>query len=301
MLLFSKDTFSAELKELLGFVDADIRFNRMKPSVEIATDEIIDLVGRQVYLGLLEDNRDEEFYALVKYAIALKGYMLYAPTADLSVTNNGRLMRRDEHTVSAFEWQIEANDEALENLYYRHLDRLLRYMVAGGIKINLEKYNHSDLIVPSLEAFESFYPINGSHYLYLKLLPALKEFEQNELLPRMGKFLEDRQKLEREGIWYLLQSSSVKYAMAWGLKRLNLQLFPKGVVQVHKSNAKTQKKSSDKEHWETAVLFEKEVENLLLKIEEKMSKFSKNDKQKISSQSISLDVGFSEDDGFVDL
>lgn len=91
--LFSKENFSAELKDLLGFVDADIKFNRLKPSIDVATEEIIDLIGYESYESSFSN---KELGQLIKYAVALNAYIIYAPTADLSVTNNGRLMRRDD-------------------------------------------------------------------------------------------------------------------------------------------------------------------------------------------------------------
>lgn len=160
-LLFAKNNFSAEFKELLGFVDADIRFARLKSALQSATDEIVDLISETTYQQLLSPSPDAEMLELVKYAIALKAYIIYAPTADLAVTNNGRLMRRDDHTVSAFEWQIEANQEALENLYYRHLDRLLKYMQKNNITINLKKYDSIGLFIPDLETFETVFNIGG--------------------------------------------------------------------------------------------------------------------------------------------
>lgn len=294
--LFSKENFSAELKDLLGFVDADIKFNRLKPSIDVATEEIIDLIGYESYESSFSN---KELGQLIKYAVALNAYIIYAPTADLSVTNNGRLMRRDDHQVAAFEWQIDANNDALIKLYYKHLDRLLKYMVQNDMKINLEKYNHSELIVPNLATFETFFHINGSHLLYLKLLPAIREFEKNEMMPRLGKDLfSDRQKLAVEGILYWLQSACVSYAMAWGLRRVNIKIFPSEVVQ-NASKNKSQKQGL--EHLETAIVFEKDVERMLLKIEQSISKMKKSSSETSNEADLSVDIGFDAQDGFVNL
>lgn len=301
-LLFSDENFSADFKELLGFVDADIRFKRLKSALQTSTMEIVDIIGSEQYEALVQPSPSDEYLLeLVKYAIALKGYIIYAPTADLAVTNNGRLMRRDEHTVSAFQWQIEANDEGLERLYYRHLDLLLKYMGTNNIPINVQKYNHSQLIVPNIETFENYFNIENSHYLYLKLIPALREFEQNEALPRIGKdILSDKQKMIEVGIFNNLQNAAVCYAMAWGIRRLNIQLFPKGVLQTsHNNNQGTNKKTAQKlEYWETAKVFEDDYAKYLLKIEKQISG---HNKRKENSDIELPELGFCSGDMFVDL
>lgn len=314
-LLFKKEEFSKSFKDLLGFVDADIRFERVKPSLEIATDEIIDLIGADTYESFFQEVEISELHKMVKYAIALGGYMLYAPTADLSVTNNGRLMRRDDHQVAAFEWQIERNDEALQALYYRHLDRMLKYMVQHSFKINWEKYNHSGLIVSKLTDFETYFNINGSYLLYLKLLPAIREFEQNEIMPRLGSQqkgweLKDWNLVLSEPISYtspivqLLQNACVNYAMAWGIRRLNIQLFPNGVLQTSKvSNQGQNRKRGDKlEHIEVAMVFEKNFEKLLLKIEDEVARLDRAFKicNKKSDIGEDFDFGFDRNSGFID-
>lgn len=295
-LLFSKEKFSQEFKEQLGFIDADIRYERLKPSIEAATDEFIDIVGIPTYNTLVQGTADKALLAMAKYAIALKAYINYAPTADLSVTNNGRVIRRDEHLVSPYQWQIEANDEALEQLYYRALDRLLKFMVKNSIPINLQKYRHSDLKVPTLEDFENFFNINNSYLLYLKLIPAMREFERIELSPRLHSI-----NIIDEQLKNLIQIAEVNYALAWGMRRLNIQLFPKGVLQEQKmtSAGKTQKQGQSIEYLQTAMLFEKDTANYLLKIEALIQKITV---AAPSSTKIDLpELGFGSDDKFVDV
>ena len=299
-LLFTKENFSERFKEYLGFVDADISFRRMKSALQVATEELVDLVGEDCYAQAEAESMEGELREMLSQIVALRGYMLYAPTADLAVTNNGRLMRRDEHMVSAFEWQIEANNEALERLYYQHLDRILRFLDKRGIKINLKKYEHSELVVGRLETFEAHFNIGGSYYLYLKLLPALREFEKQEWLPRSLSLVGE---VPGEEILYLLESSAVSYAMAWGLRRLNIQLFPKGVFQYSKtSNNGGNRKRGDKlEYLETAMLFERDYQDKLKKLEHLMSQKNLPKGSHVENHEDRIECGFSEGDGFVDL
>lgn len=238
-LLFTSDTFSAQFKNLLGFVDADISFRRMKSAVQAATDEIIDIIGQTSYDTFFTDevvnSSNPEFLELVQYAVALNSYRIYAPTADVSVTNNGRKTRQDDHEVSLFKHQADANNEALENLYYRHLDRLLKFMATTGKAINQKKYKHENLFIPSLSVFEDYFNIGASFFLYLNLLPGLRECENEEILNRIGSTLfADKPSLSTSDpeLFELIQKACVFHALAWGIKRLNVKLFPSGVMQI---------------------------------------------------------------------
>ena len=44
-LLFTPDNFSVRFRDLTGYADADIPFVKIKPSLESATYEIIELIG----------------------------------------------------------------------------------------------------------------------------------------------------------------------------------------------------------------------------------------------------------------
>ena len=302
-LLFNESDFSPAIKRHLGFVDGDIKFKRMKSDVTAATYEMIDLLGATTYAEVLALADDTEFRNLVEYAVLLKAYINYAPTSDLAHTNNGRLMRRDEHTVSAFQWQIDANDEALEQKYYRHLDSLLKYMALNGKTINQKKYDHANLLVPSLDVFEGQFNINNSYLLYLKLLPALQECEEMELLGRMGteKFEALKTITPDAMLLSLSQKICVNYAMVWGIKRLNAQLFPKGVLMYSStsSSGKNVKPSDKLQYLEAAQVFEADYRKYLLRLEAYVSKL--NSEPITNPGHIEMpDFGFCRGDKFID-
>jgi hypothetical protein len=347
-LIVKEQGFSEDFKIRLGFVDKDIQFKRLKPSLEIATDEIIDIITKENYDQVIlkvfppEENenlepsepatpgiensdlqdketevpavysqfnnltikRQEEIIDLIKYAIYLKAFILYVPTGDLSVSNNGRLIRRDDKTASAFQWQIEKHDESLEQLFYRHLDRLLRFMFENNLQINQKKYDHRNLTVNSVDIFENHFDINGSRLLYLKLIPALREAENLQIFPRTGKDYLDRIKGEPDSaLAFLAQKCIVSYAMVWGINRLNLQLFPKGVLQNEsKGSEGYSKKTSDPVQKQgLALIFKRDLDRDLLQLEKEISILQnppvilQNDDQDLDEP----DFGFNCNDKFV--
>lgn len=341
-LIVKKEAFSADFKDKMAFVDKDLSFNRLKPSLEIATDEIIDIITKENYEQVLlkvfpveiltpvPDNSGNEnsnleevsevpaysqfnnlsekdqndFIDLVKYAIYLKAFILYVPTGDLAVGNSGRTIRRDDKTASAFQWQIEKHDESLEQLYYRHLDRMLRFMFGNNLQVNQKKYDYKNLVVNSLDVFETHFEINGSRLLYLKLLPALREAEKLQIFPRTGKDYLDRIKGEPDSaLAFLAQKCIVSYAMVWGIDRLNLQLFPKGVLQNEsKGSEGYSKKTSDPVQKQgLALIFKRDLDRDLLQLENDISILQnpsvvlQNDEQDLDEP----EFGFNCDDKFV--
>ena len=72
-LLFDNDNFSQRFRDLTGYADADIPFVKIKPSLESATYEIIELIGETSYDEVEAlDNLEDEYYRLVARAVALK-------------------------------------------------------------------------------------------------------------------------------------------------------------------------------------------------------------------------------------
>ena len=306
-LLFIKETFSSKFKDLLGFVDADIAFRRIKTSLQAATDDVIDIIGETVYDSFFTEetiNDYTELLELVQYAIALKAYIIYAPTADVAVGNNGRSMRKDDHHVSLFKHQVDSHNEGLTQLYYRHLDRLLKFMAKNDLPINQKKYKHENLFVPSLSVFEDLFNINNSFLLYLNLLPGLRECEKDEILPRIGKALFDTRTdwvESKETLLELVQKACVFYALAWGVKRLNVQLFPSGILSSSDSGNKggdgiNKNAASDNARTELAQTFASDYRITLVKIEQELFRL-----ENVNSIKVNLtDFGFDECDKFID-
>lgn len=299
-LLFNKETFSAEFKDNLGFVDTDINYRRILPHVRTATKDVVDILGETNYNKALALDITDNFRVQLKYVVALRAYILYAPTADLAVSNNGRMMRRDDHQVSAFQWQIDANDEALEQQYYRQLDELLRLMAVKNWQVVNPKFQYTDLLVPSLEAFENIFDINGSFYLFLKLVPALREFEAREVKPRMGVYFDKPQIAQDDDLLLNLQSGAVYYALAWGFRRLNAQIFPKGVMQT--TITSQEKKAPTTAQYEIqARIFDKDSLGYLSEVEKWVTAKEKLDNPTPTTTPDVFDFGFDDNDGFIDV
>jgi hypothetical protein len=277
-LLFTASNIDDLFKDLLGFVDADFRFENIISDIISASNDVQDLIGNEVYKHIAtysETNPAEDFedsnYMILRtsrLAVAVYAYRLYAPHNDLSHTNDGRKMRNEDHEKSAFQWMIDADDKALDKKYYRTLEQLLRLLDESKPEnyndlteeeqtktifykwTSSEAYNQvKKLFISSVKEFDSFYPIN-SRLLLIRFAPGMSECERREILPRVGKTLFDLMKEvykkksdeeipNKESLFNLVQEAIASYALAWAIPRFNVNFFPEGILQFYGSDRQT--------------------------------------------------------------
>lgn len=296
-ILFNKDAGdSTELLEITGMNDASLDIAQFWPYLRMATREIIRIIGKDNYqIGVDKyeaGDKEDEYLQLLRYPIALDAVRKYAPLTDIKFTENGRQFRSDDHHKAPWQWQIEKSDAENEKAYYRTLDELISFIVDDEDMTESEYMQQfTGLFVPNIHEFQKYVNINNSHLLYYKLAPSMAVFEEDEIIARVGnKFLEYKtQKTTR--IYRLIQNACVHHAMADGIKKLSLQLFPEGLMKAEVE----QKKSANGYDVESAALYyEKKTNGFLLSLEQEISK-GKTDfvpREKIN---------FTKDDGFVSL
>lgn len=265
-LLFSTNEAksSQEIKQLMGYVDADLKLKNLKPDIKTATYNIVSLVGKEVYdfvADLYTETlaaNDEDFnYNLmqsVRYPILVNAYMLYAPSNDLSHTNAGRKMRNEDFEKNAFDWMIDRDNKAQEKRYYRALDDLIKFLDNSeedsdelwALWKSSDAYKKSQkLFIRTTDDFNEFFQIE-SRFLLLKLAPGLQFCETREILPRLGKtkFDELKEKLKNHTeiseidlqLIHLIKEATAAYSLAWAIPRMSIQIFPEGILQSYTSD-----------------------------------------------------------------
>lgn len=300
-ILFTKDSHgTGEMQEILGFSDADIPVAKVWPYLRTASREIYEIIGKTNYQicetvsngEIVASEEHSDLYDLVRYAVALNAFRKHAPLTDISFTNEGRTFRRDEHEVSAFEWQIDKSNDAMERSYYEAVDELITFIMDSE---ELEPSDYmtqfSGLYVPNLKTFQKFININNSHLLYFKLAPSLRLCEQREIINRLGdKFSEYKLPINKDSyITNLIQNCCVYFAMADGIQKFSVQLFPEGLMKAEKTNKKTAS-GYDKES--TTNFYKKELESLFKNLEIEIKKLQPVYTSKPQ-------INFSKDDGYV--
>lgn len=261
---------NSELKELLGFIDADLKLKNLIPDIITATNDVIDLIGLEVYnqaVALYAEGtiaeEDKPFIYAVRYPIAVNAYRLYSPSNDVSHTNNGRKMRQDEGEKLPFQWLLDSDNAALEKRYYRALEALIKFLDRSKVTTETVDtiytiWTASDafkatqkLFIRTVDEFDEFFPIQ-SRLLLIKLAPGISKCEQYEILSRVGKEKISTLKsaliantpitdVTDLALIRLIREASVAYSLAWVLPRLSVQLYPEGVLQMVTSEKATTK------------------------------------------------------------
>lgn len=289
-LLFKDATGNVELKSLLGFLDLDLKFANIKAKIITATNDVINVVGQEMYdLAISEyekaddaTDKNNDIIFNFQYPIAIQAYRKFAPHNDLSHTNKGRVNRIEDKEKTPFEWMIEKDNQALERSYYEALDDLIRYLeknIAAWKETDSFKKTH-ELFITTAAEFDDVFPIGNSRLLLLKLAPGLRKAEDEEIKPRIGAELFTSLKEDASTNVLLvkkIKEAMVYKALAWGMRRLNAQLFPEGVLQGFISDRITmnaRKAPEFNEAYTAAHFFEEDSKTVLIDIESIITKLN---------------------------
>lgn len=295
-LLFNTTTSAGntELKEMLSFIDADLKLKSLLPDIKTATKKVIQFIGKDVYdlaIAAYEQSstsdEDTEFINAVRYPIAIQAYRLYAPSGDVAHTNNGRKMRQDDGEKLPFEWLLDRDNKAHEIRYYRSLDELIDFLdntdddELNQIWKQSEHFKVSrNLFVHSTNEFNDIFPIE-SRLLYLMLTPGLKNCEEYHIKALIGQdkfsslkttLLNDNDLTEEKDIELirLIKEACVFHAMAWAMPRYSVNLYPEGVLQHYvsdKNTTKAAKPTLKSEPTEAKQAFEADSQKALIAIQ----------------------------------
>ena len=274
-LLFNKDgEGSKEIKALLGFTDASIKFENLKPKLYPATDLVIELIGKPIYDSLLgiynnssSSTDDAEFLRRVQSVILLDGYRNYAKDNDLSHSPNGRFNQIDETQKLAWEWQIYNSDKKMERDYYVLMDNLIKYMdnnVSGWKATDAYKLTNN-LFIRKASDFDDYYSIESSRLLFMKLTPGIRKAERDDIVPLIGQTIFDdlKDKLKNNSsdidsyLVKLIEEAVAYKSLSWSIPRLSVQLFPEGLLQVADTSRLTISARKSTEKHEVLSLSEK--------------------------------------------
>lgn len=128
-LLFNKDEAGQrEIKTLLGFLNADIKYKNLESDIKLNTPGLIHFIGESVYNKIVSYYKAQEKPEIVLHAqlfIILHAYLDFASNGDLIHGNNGRKVQFADNEKTAFEWQIKSDNASLERRSYKALDRLI--------------------------------------------------------------------------------------------------------------------------------------------------------------------------------
>lgn len=315
-LLFNSTT---DLKELLGFLDADLTFENFKTDLEHASLDITKLIGKAVYnrleahfsnteeFVLAEDGITEaQLNDLVKKAqlpIALFANIAIEANTDLGHGNSGRTAKVGEYEKQPWEWQINKDTQAQRRRAYKSLDILIGLLD----EIELPEWIQSDEFKTSKEhfiytvaQFDRVYSINKSRQLYLRLLPFMEDAEEEFIEPTIGserfetikeEILDSDLTVTDTALLKRIQKVVGFFVLADAFKTLPVEMFPEGTVEYREKGRMTSQARS-----ETMEFFTKKAKSHLNKLEKAISKLDAVDQDEVDPV-----TGLNEGEKFINL
>jgi len=301
-----------EIKASLGYTDADLSFKNLLPDISSATALVKKVISKEVYLHLYDfykdnlepdgtyiynyDDIESNVLRQTRYPILVKAYSLFAPSNDISHSNEGRRARTSENQKLPWQWQIDADNKEQEKRFYRAMDDLIDllddsmpedYETLSEIAqketiyykwVNSIAYKElKSLFVNSLDKFNKVFTIESSLLLH-KLASGLQECEEFEILSRIGKEKFDQLKSSEPiedpkdiQLVKLIHTACVFYSLAWAIPKMSITIFPEGVLQYQvsdRSNTIAKKPAIGNEHEYAAQSFAKSCQMALTLIEE---------------------------------
>ena len=215
-MIFNKSSNgSDELRDLLGFIAADSKFDKWKTWINLSVRQVTALTGTEVYAvtdahynstnykyvvpadvtpteittpklsEIKEWKKLDELVAKFQLPNALFAYVKLLPSLDAGHSNSGRkkIVGTEERALTAVEaYKDETN---ILNLGYEALEDLLSYLETNAIPEWLTsetRKSTANLLVPTLEAFNEKFKI-GSARLFYTLVPMLREVQELQIVP----------------------------------------------------------------------------------------------------------------------
>ena len=190
-MIFNKDGQGAkELRELTANYYANNDFTKVIGEIELATEELAQLVGSKVielaesyYLNPEKEGTDTGIVRKVQRPIALLATLRLYQKNDLSHEDDGRKFKvaTDGSEKLPWEWQLDRDDALHLEEYYKAVDVLIRYLNDKELKewTDSDMYKSAQmLIIRNGGSFDTYFPINKSERMFLLLLPFIREAQQ---------------------------------------------------------------------------------------------------------------------------
>jgi hypothetical protein len=275
-MLFNKTSNGQEeLKALLGFLYASNEFANIETDITLAEEDIIELIGQDVYDlaheyyhaeegegGEDEEGEDEvsdeTLEKLVKHIqlpVALYAWYNFSQHLDVSHGEDGRKVRIDaENEKIPWEWMITRDDDAVLNKAHKTTDRLIKFLEDNAEEItawseSAAQQEARSMFINTARDFDRIFPIDRSRRFFIKITPFIREAENKFIKPVLTEDLFDDIKEaivdgdtdEYDNILQLVRTPLAFFAMSIAVQRLSVSIFPNGILQEYSSDRQTAK------------------------------------------------------------
>ena len=245
-----------EFRACVPWLYKTAEFERFVLDIELATEDLIEVIGERVYdrvVKAYEEGTGEELVRCCQLPVALSAYLSYCANGDVSHEESGRKVKIDKDSESLpWQWMIDQDNAAIRAKVGKAVDRLIGFLDKHVDEIEEWKESErrkgmNELFVRSAAEFDDIVPIDRSRGFFLRVLPYVRGVDR-DMVKYVGKerfgalkeamregTLDDEQgrivELCREVVPHLV--------MAKAVRRLSVQVLPDSVVTRFDSERQT--------------------------------------------------------------
>jgi len=163
---------------------------------------IKDLIGSEQFTALVEAYAEmtdpdaeltviPEGVKLAQRVISNLGYLIGVPILSVSIGSGGIQINSSENTKNAFQWQTEDVKDSLQELGFTALEEFLAHLEEHPDEF--EQYHESaeylaqkSTLIRSASDFTRYYDINGSRYIFQRILSIITRVESQTMVRVLG-------------------------------------------------------------------------------------------------------------------
>lgn len=253
-----------EFREYVPWVYASGDFDCFRLDIELATEDLVEVVGKKVYeralKGLEDGNNDLERELLERFRlpVALNAYLSYAQNADVSHEGDGRKVKVDKESESLpWQWMLDRDDAAIRMKAGKATDRLIAFLdehvdELEEWKESEQRKDRNTLFVRSAAEFDDVVPIDRSRVFYLRVLPYIRQADR-DMVKYLGKerfdmlkkaMADNKQNDEQKRLVELCREVVPHLVMAKAVRRFAVAVLPDSVVCHFESSSQTKNASA---------------------------------------------------------
>lgn len=236
-----------EIVSAVGLISSGITFDKWEPIIPLGIREVVAIIGPEPVAALAEYYENENrgtpemdlALAYLQKAVAFFTWLKIIPTLDAQHDETGRSRRLGENEKGLTALQEYKDEENITRLAYEATDALVEVMDSARFDFwtSSKKYRQREgLLIQSREEFDEYYAI-GSSRLYVTLLPIIREVQQAQVEPILGReymqqVLAREDSIAAQRLGYPAAHAVVLLTIQKAIERLPVTVLPEGIVQV---------------------------------------------------------------------
>ena len=240
-----------EFRACVPWLYATAKLDSFVLDIELATEDLIEVLGEEIYERVLkaytgedEQELNVELIRRFQLPIALNAYLSWSRNQDVSHEEDGRKVKIDKESESLpWQWMLDRDDAGIRDKAGKAVDRLIAFLDKNVESIvewkeSDQRKDMRSLFVSNATEFDNVIPIDRSRYFFLRVLPFVRSVDR-DMVKYIGKErYEEIKEAMRAGVLTEGQERVVELCreivphlvMAKAVRRFSVKVLPDSVV-----------------------------------------------------------------------